>query len=177
MRHASVRLISSVLVIALFIAGPAGLEAKGRRGALIILTKVDGAQVKGELIAVESDSLRLLRGGDILSIARTKINSVQILRRSKQGSGALFGFLTGATIGVMWGLGRGPDPIHGHPALVAGPIMGGVGALIGFLASPWGRVDSTLALAGVSSQIAAENWNALRAHSRGGRRAKLIRFP
>ena len=38
-----------VLCVSL-LALPGGLEAKGRRGALIILTKVDGAQVKGELV-------------------------------------------------------------------------------------------------------------------------------
>jgi len=165
MKTVTAGIVAGILCASSFVV-PAGLSAKEKRGAEVIVAKLYGNVVKGELISVQSDSIRLLRGRDILTIPRANIHSVQILRRSKKGSGTLIGFLNGATIGVMWGLARGPDAIHGHPALIAGPIAGGVGALIGFLASPWARVDSTFAFSGVPDLTAAENWAKLRAHSR-----------
>jgi hypothetical protein len=74
---------------------------------------------------------------------------------------------------VAWGVARGPDSIHGHPALIAGPVAGGLGALIGIWVSPGGGVDSTLVLAGSSNP--AEDWDRLRAYSREARRAEAPR--
>ena len=53
----------------------------------------------------------------------------------------------------------------------AGVFVGSLGALIGFLVSPGGGVDSTLVFAGSSSLAANENWDRLRAYSREARRA------
>jgi hypothetical protein len=47
MKTVAAGIIAGVLCASFFVV-PAGLEAKGRRGALIIVTKVDGIQVKGE---------------------------------------------------------------------------------------------------------------------------------
>ena len=165
-----------VLCVSL-LALPGGLEAKGRRGALIILTKVDGAQVKGELVSVKPDSLLVLRRGAALTIPRGKVRSVSIMRRSKMASGALTGFTAGALLGVMWGLGRGPDAIHGHPSVPAGAVAGGLGLVIGMAAGRGEKVESVVPLAGLTGPADDERWNALGAHSREGRRAKLTRSP
>jgi len=176
MCHASVRLVSSVLVIVLFIAGPAGLEAKGRRGALIILTKVDGTQVKGELFLVKPDSLVVLRRGAALTIPRGMVHSVSIQRRSGTARGALSGFVTGAMIGIFLGI-TNDDHSHASPAVPVGAVAGGLGLLIGVAFSRGEKIESAVPLAGLAGPAADERWNALRAHSRVGRRAKLTRFP
>src|SRR4030067_1091313 len=89
--------------VAALLAAPGGLAAKGRRGALIKLMKVDGAEVRGELVSVKPDSLLLLRGGDALTIPRDKVHSVTLMRRSRKVSSALTGFTIGAMVGAATG--------------------------------------------------------------------------
>jgi hypothetical protein len=177
MRSTSIRLTAGVLAAALFLAGPAGLSARPKRGAEVIVTKLDGNMAKGELVSVKPDSLLVLRKGAALTIPRGKVRSVSIMRRSKMASGALTGFTTGALLGVMWGLDRGPDAIHGHPAVPAGAVAGGLGLVIGMAAGRGEKVESVVPLAGLTGPAADERWNALGAYSRVGRRAKLTRSP
>jgi hypothetical protein len=177
MHPMSTRLVSGSVLAVLLFAAPAGIAAEERRGAAVLVLRSDGLEVPGELIAVKPEALILRRGGTDLTIPRPKIHSIQILRRSKRGTGTLIGFLAGASVGALWGVARGPDPIHGHPALIAGPVAGGLGALLGLWVSPGGGVDSTLVFAGSSSLAAAENWDKLRAYSREARRAKAARRP
>jgi hypothetical protein len=169
MRSSTAKLLVCALMIGTLCL-PSSLSAKQRRGADLIVTRLDGNQAKGELIAVKPEALILRRGGTDLTIPRAKIHSVQILRRSKRGTGTLTGFLAGTLLGVAWGVALGPDPIHGHPALIGGPMGGGLGALIGLCVSHGGKVDSTLVFAGSSNP--AEDWDKLRAFSREARRAK-----
>jgi hypothetical protein len=176
MCHASVRLISSVLVIVLFIAGPAGLEAKGRRGALIIITKVDGVQVKGELFSVKPESLLVLRRGAALTIPRGMVHSVSIQRRSGLARGALSGFATGAILGFLLGSTYN-DHFHSNPAVPVGAVAGGLGLAIGMVASRREKVESVVPLSGLSGPAANERWNALGAHSRKGRAKGSARRP
>ena len=168
--------VAVLALSALFIALPGGLSAKGRRGALIILTKVDGAQVKGELFLVKPDSLVVLRRGAALTIPRGMVHSVSIRRRSGLARGALSGFVTGAMLGIFEGI-TYDDHSHASPAVPVGAVGGGLGLVIGMVCSRREKVESVVLLAGLAGPAADENWNALRAHSRGGRRAKLIRFP
>ncbi|MBP1660189.1 MAG: hypothetical protein H6P95_1381, partial [Candidatus Aminicenantes bacterium] len=107
-----------------------------------------------------------------ISIPRAKVHSVQILRRSKKRSGTFIGILGGALVGIGWGVSYGDYGTHGIRTPVnAGVFVGSLGALIGFLVSPGGGVDSTLVFAGSSSLAANENWDRLRAYSREARRA------
>ncbi|MCK7514950.1 MAG: hypothetical protein MZV70_70395 [Desulfobacterales bacterium] len=55
MRKASLLLIISTMT-ALLTGLPNGLEAKGRHGASLVVTRVDGSLAAGELIAVRPDS-------------------------------------------------------------------------------------------------------------------------
>jgi hypothetical protein len=177
MNRTTGKFIAGVLMAGL-LGLPAGLSAKQRRGVTLVVTKLDGAQVSGELIAVRPDSILLLRNGADLSILRVKIHSVQILRRSKRGSGILLGFLAGASGGFLAGLGYGDTHVHGmETPLKAGAFFGGLGALIGFLVSPGGGVDSALSFTGLSSVAAAKNWKTLHAYSRAGQREKTARRP
>jgi len=171
LRSSSAMLLVCAIAVGILIRPP-DLSAKARRGVDIVVTELDGNQAKGELIAVKPDSLLLLRGGVDISIPRAKIHSVQILRRSKKGSGTFIGILGGALVGIGWGVSYGDYGTHGIRTPVnAGVFVGSLGALIGFLVSPGGGVDSTLVFAGSSSLAANENWDRLRAYSREARRA------
>lgn len=167
----------TAIAVAALLAAPAGLAAKERRGALILLTKVDGTQVKGELISVRPESLLVRSGGEAFTIPRPKIQSVTILRRSRMASGALEGFTIGALWGVVLGVARGPDSIHGHPAIPIGAAGGGLGLIIGLAASRGEKVESVVGLAGLAGPAADEKWYTLRARSREGRRAAAARRP
>lgn len=160
-----------------FLALPAGLAAKGRRGALIILSKVDGTEVKGELVSVRPDSLLLLRSGDALTIPRDRVRSVALIRRSRMASSALTGFTAGALFGVFWGISYG-DAVHGpSPAVTAGTVLGGLGLVIGMATSRGEKVESVIPFAGLTGPAADERWNALGDHSREGRLKETVKRP
>ncbi|MCK7514954.1 MAG: hypothetical protein MZV70_70415 [Desulfobacterales bacterium] len=91
MRSSTAKLLVCALIIGTLCL-PSALSAKARRGALVVLTKVDGAEVKGELVSVKPDSLLLFKSGDALTIPRGRVHSVTIMRRSRMASGALTGF-------------------------------------------------------------------------------------
>jgi hypothetical protein len=97
------RLTACLLIIGLLVL-PAALSTKGKRGATLVVTRLDGTLVSGELIAVKLDSLPLLdTGAADLSVDFGDIPSVRIVRRSKIGKGVLYGFLGGALGGAVWG--------------------------------------------------------------------------
>jgi hypothetical protein len=177
MRHASVRLVSSVLVIALFTAGPAGLSARPKRGAEVIVTKLDGNMAKGELVLVKPDSLLVFRGGVTLTIPRDRVHSVSIQRRSRTARAALTGFAYGAMAGILLGLTYNDNSSHASPAVPLGAVAGGLGLIIGVAARRGEKVESVVPLAGLTGPAADERWNALGAYSRVGRRAKVTRSP
>jgi len=79
------------------------LAAKERRGAELIVQTQNGQGVGGELIAVKQNSLLLLdsRSGADVSVDIADIVLVQIVKKSKAGQGALFGFLAGAGLGAI----------------------------------------------------------------------------
>lgn len=175
MDHTAGKFIAVVLMAGL-LGLPAGLSAKTRRGALVILTKVDGAAVKGELVSVKSDSLLLLKSGDALTIPRGRVHSVTIMRRSRMASSALAGFTFGALAGVSWGIGYGDSHAHGLPPSVkAGAFAGGLGLVIGIGVSRREKVESFIPFAGLTGPGADENWDRLRAYSREERRAEAVR--
>ena len=177
MDHTAGKFIAVVLMIGL-LGLPAGLSAKTKKGAAIIVIRLDGNQAKGELVAVKPEALILHRGGTDLTIPRVKIHSVQVLRRSKRGTGTLVGFLAGASAGFIAGLCYGDRNVHGmETPLKAGEFFGGLGALIGLCVSHGGGVDSTLVLTGSSTLASDEIWDRLRAYSREARGAKRLDAP
>ena len=151
--------------VAALLAAPGGLAAKGRRGALIILTKADGAEVRGELVSVKPDSIILLRSGDVLTIPRDKVHSATLMRRSRKASGALTGFTIGALVGVAWG---GSARVSGSTSSM-GAICGGLGLVIGMVSSRAEKAESVIQFTGLTGPAADERWNALGTYSREGR--------
>lgn len=160
--------------VAALLAAPGGLAAKGRRGALVKLSKVDGAEVKGELVSVKPDSIMLLRSGDVLTIPRDKVHSVTLMRRSRKASGALTGFTIGALVGVAWGGSAGVDS---RSQCIMGAIHGGLGLVIGMVASRGEKVETVIPFAELAGPAANERWIALRAYSREGRLKATAKRP
>jgi hypothetical protein len=167
MKIVTTKLIASVLVVS-FLVLPAGLSAKERRGADLIVTRLDGSQVSGELIAVKPDSLLLLSNvGRDESIDLTGIKTVRIVNKSLAGKGALYGFLAGAVGGVGVGLAMGrTDALEEKTPLVLGVLGGAFGALSGLLVGSVARLDSNFTVAGKPEEVVNKYWDKLRAHAR-----------
>jgi hypothetical protein len=163
-------LLAGALVLCAIISGllilPPGLAAKERRGADIVVTKLDGSRVEGELIAVKPDLLLVLSvGGRDESVALSGIKTVKVVRRSHAATYALVGLLAGAVTGVK--LGDDPDIESGE--LKWGAIFGGIGAVAGIALSQALGTDITFALAGESRGVVDEYLDRLRSYSRVGR--------
>src|SRR4030042_5400457 len=79
------------------------MMAKERRGAKLIITKTDGQQITGELIAVKPSSLLLLdsQTGVDMSVEMGEIAVIKIMKKSKAITGALGGFLIGGGAGYL----------------------------------------------------------------------------
>jgi hypothetical protein len=140
------KLAATVLAF-LIIVLPEALSARERRGATLEITLKDGHNVTGELIAVKTDSLLLLSGKDE-SIDIAGIRSIRIIRKSRAGSGALYGFLAGAMAGVVANANIG-DYFRGS-YIEAGAVFGGVGGLVGLGAGELAGIDKTIQFEGKS---------------------------
>ncbi len=113
------------------------LNAKERRGAKLIITKKDGQQVEGELIAVKPTSLLLLNTeGKDVSVGVEEIKVIKIVYKKsvfvRDGAlrGLLGGFAVGASITGMVAL---MLRASGGEALSYMAQVGGVGALVGVI--------------------------------------------
>ncbi|HSA95703.1 MAG TPA: hypothetical protein VLJ16_06620 [Acidobacteriota bacterium] len=169
--------LASVIVLALFsylLAFPADMAAKGRRGAEIIVSRLDGSDVKGELVAVKPDSLLLLSEGRDVSIGLAEVRSLVIVRKSKSGLLAGIGGGAGAAAGATFGAYAFKSGGDDEPSsLRNGLIFGGLGALAGLLANSVLTLDSRFDVAGKPEADAARFWDRLSAHSREGARPKI----
>jgi outer membrane lipoprotein SlyB len=101
------------------------------------------------LIAVKPDSLLLFTGRDE-SVDLVGIRSIRIVRKSKAGSGALYGFLAGAVAGLVANANIG-DYFRGS-YIVAGAFFGGLGGLIGLVTGALVSSDKTIQLEGKSEE-------------------------
>ena len=97
-------LVSAVIFSLLAFSG--NLIAKKRHGAELIVYKLDGTQVNGELIAVKPASLLLLDdySGSDISVSIGDINKIKIIKDSRLIMGAGIGAVLGIGAGVLAGL-------------------------------------------------------------------------
>ena len=168
MRTLTDMLIASALVV-LFLVLPADLAAKERRGANLVVTRLDGSQVRGELIAVKPDSLLLLSDlGRDESIDLANIKSIRIVRKSRAGKGAFIGSMGGVLTGVVLGAASGgiDEFTSGGAAVWLGITLGVVGGLGGLVVGSMAGVDSSFTVAGKAETVVAAYWDKLRAHAR-----------
>lgn len=175
MKKLTVLVLVSALAVS-FLVSPAAVAAKERRGAEIVVTRLDGTRVGGELVAVRSDSLLLLsqEAGRDVTVGLAEVKSVVIVRKSRAllfaAIGAVAGALPGAAIGIYPGGGE-DEP---GPATVRGAVAGGAaGALAGLLANAVFTRDPHFDVAGKPEADVAGFWERLSAHSREGARPKI----
>ena len=169
MKKVTTKLIASALIIS-FLVLPADLSAKQKRGANLIVTRLDGSQVAGELIAVKRDSLLLLSNGRDESIDLADIKTVRIVRKSRAGLFSGIGGATGvlATGVIVFGNADSDlfDNNTGEAFVLIGAIAGAIGALSGLLVGSVAGVDSSFTVAGQSEAAVSAYWDKLGAHAR-----------
>ncbi len=138
MNPISKKFVSLFLIFSLMVLS-VNLYAKERRGAKLIVTKKNGQQIEGELIAVKRDSLLLLdsESGVDVSIDIKEIKAVTIEKKSKwllrAGIGLLIGGIVGGVIGEEIDPSRsgGLGDIGFGGGIIGLPIGMAVGALFG----------------------------------------------
>ena len=128
---------------------PTSLYAK-KRGAKLIVTKLDGQLIKGELITVKPNSLLLLdtEGKDV-SVDIADIKVIRIVKKSKAFLGAGIGLLIGAVPGILRGI-RWEDPIDYRAVAAFGAIYGAAGLLIGAIVGGSLGIDKTIQIEGMT---------------------------
>jgi len=147
------KLISLFLVFSI-ICLYGNLYAKERRGADLVIQKSDGQQIKGELIAVKESSLLLLEhdsGADATCVVG-EIKTTTIVKKSKRGKGALYGFGLGAIGGGLAGglLVEPEESTRVNNALFGVIFLGAIGALTGLIVGGFLGKDKTIQIEGKS---------------------------
>ena len=154
--------LAALISLALLVSSSFSI-AKERRGAEVMVTKQDGTQVSGELIAVKKDSLLLLAEGPLagtdLSIALAEINTVKIIKKSKAGSGFCYGLLIGAVGGAAWVFSEGGQSngeafftTRSQATLVGAIGFGCMGMILGAIVGGLAGTDMTISI-GEKSEI------------------------
>jgi len=120
------------------------LYAKERRGAKLIITKLDGQQIKGELITVKEDSLLLLdsESGADISVDIDDIKVIKIMKKSEVWKGVRIGGFIGVVAGALlfiasekWKVGTLPVAVFTSPAILGGAIGASIGGTFGVAAA------------------------------------------
>ncbi len=141
MNPTSKKLVSLVLVFSLMAISCASFRTTGgkreKHGAKLIVTKLDGQLIKGELIAVKLNSLLLLdTDGNDVSVGIADIKVIRVMKKSK---GARTGFLIGGGLALIGGIGQIGAEVHGFiPSFIDGVIFFALpGGLIGAAAGAY----------------------------------------
>jgi hypothetical protein len=121
------------LVVPALLICPTSLKANERRGAEVTVQKLDGQEVKGELIAVKPESLLLLDSFSAtdVSIAFADITRIKITKKPITALTIGFG-ITFAALGTAAGYGLAKATWHEGDKLW--PWAGGI---IGLLSGVW----------------------------------------
>jgi len=161
----------SVPVLMCILVFPPSLTAKERKGADLLIERLDGKQVRGELIAVKNTALLLMErdsGADV-SAAVEDIKAIRVVKKSKALQGAGYGFLISAAglSALAWASDEEYflDPEGGGP-LVLFPFFGIPGLLVGSVIGAIMGTDKTIRFAGESDSRIRENLEYLRSKAR-----------
>lgn len=159
-----------ILVLAGTLVFPLGLTAKEKRGADLLIERLDGSQVSGELITVKESSLLLLSdsGADV-SVTVQDIKVIRVIKKSQALQGAGYGFLiTSASLSALaWASDEEyfTDPEGGGP-LVLALFFGIPGLLVGSIVGSIMGTDKTIRIEGESDTEIREHLEYLRMKAR-----------
>ena len=143
-------------------------------GAKIVIKKIDGQEVEGELIAVKKDSLLVKRsesGADV-NVGLTAIKTITILKEAKVIGGVGAGLLVGGLVGMIAGYIPSDKeasfgPSEAAYASAAGLVIGALlGALLGGIFSSNAGKDKTIQIEGKSDSEIQEILEKLRKKAR-----------
>jgi hypothetical protein len=150
------RVLALTVVLSLFVFSE-DLIAKERRGAQLVIQKVDGKLVKGELIAVKSASLLVLDSQSEADVAVEigEISVINIIKKSKAWRVWAIGFGVGALFGLGYGsmassMGEIEISVGLYVAMTA--IFGVIGAIPGALIGAYLGTDKTIQIEGKSPE-------------------------
>jgi hypothetical protein len=146
------------------------LYANERLGANLVIQKTDGQQINGELIAVKENSLLIKEhdsGADGTAIVG-EIKIITIVKKSKRGKGALYGFGLGAIGGGLAGglLVEPEESTRVNNALFGVIWIGALGALTGLIVGGFLGKDKTIQIEGKSEAEIKEVLEELRKKAR-----------
>jgi len=173
MNPTSKKLISLFLLFSLVTINCASLRTTGgkkeKHGAKLLITKKDGQQISGELIAVKPNSLLLLdtEGKDV-SIDIADIKVIRIVKKSKALQGLGIGLLIGGGLGILLGAteSAGAEGFEGLGGAVIA-LLGIVGGLLigGVVGSSAGK-DEAIPIEGKPPAFIEFNLEKLRKKAR-----------
>jgi len=166
------KFISLFLVLSLMMLS-VNLYANERRGAIIIITKKDGTQYQGELIAVKQNSLLILvPSGKDVSFGIEEIMAIRIVRRKFRPlriGGFVSGLVIGSYIGVRT-LRKLSENEEGVGLAVVAPILvalfAGIGAGLGILPAVLTDIKTNSQIEGMTDSEIQETLEKLRKQAR-----------
>ena len=146
------------------------LEAKEKRGAEVLIRKTNKTEVRGELIAVKSDSLLILdfkTGVDITTYVN-EIDNIKVIKKSHPWRGAGIGFLTGVVSGIIYGAiwPGDAEPNASYYSTTWAIVFSVPGALAGAITSGFVAIDKTYSIQGRPSRFVEADLNDLRKKDR-----------
>jgi hypothetical protein len=169
MKGLSVKLVASALLVSL-LALPADLSAQEARGADVVVIRLDGSEVSGELIAVRPDALLLLENGRDVSVPLADVRTVRVVKKSLAGEGALDGLAVGGLPAAFWAAHAGKSEFGPILPVLSVGSAGIVGAIVGAFAGSMAGRDEIFAVPAGPEAVPPGHWDRLRAHSLEGRR-------
>jgi hypothetical protein len=169
MRQRAVRTFTPLLIVSLLIL-PAIVDAKEKPGAEVVVTRLDGSQAGGELIAVKPDSLLLLsEANKDETVGIADIKSVRIVRKSRAVKYALIGLVTGAAE-ALYVTTRDEEDRDTQTTIAWMAGLGAAQALLGLAIGAGVGADAVLPFAGESDEVVAATLRKLKGYSREVRR-------
>lgn len=149
----------AVGILMFFLAENGMISAKTEKpGATIVVQKLDGQTVRGELLEVKDGILNLLvyENATKVDIHLNELSSVRIEKKSAFLKGLGIGILAGAASGALLGFLSGDDKSSGYwdiftftageKALVLGASLGAVGGATGGVIGALKGTDKTISL-------------------------------
>jgi len=144
------RFILILIVTFLFVLA-GSINARQKAGAEVVVQKIEGTKVEGELLKVKENSLvvhQMDSGG--ISIPIAEIAKIRVIKKTKWGKGLLWGMVAGAGTGAFIAYSNPePEGFRGASgAKILGLAFGVMGAGLGSIISLADGIDSHYALAG-----------------------------